>query len=138
MTTDDLQSAAELATPPTAVEIAECIDAIRKECTGANGVVSVIRRMAFQIDNLLAARPADDGEAIDYDWLEIVATRISDPSPSVRFWWFGKSLCLVRTALGTEWLCHGFRMENQPKTRGDVRRLMAALGITLPAADGKE
>lgn len=77
------------------------------------------------------AAPGDDGEAIDGEWLNEVATKVSDPHESVRIFWFGEHLGLVCTAIGPEWQWHGFRMPNGPSTRGGVRTLCAALEIPL-------
>lgn len=42
----------ELQVPTTELEIATAIDAIRRECTGHDFVVGVIRRMAFELHSL--------------------------------------------------------------------------------------
>jgi hypothetical protein len=86
--------------------------------------------------HVLAEHPADDGEAITPEWLLSVGFTLDhemepprDPVYCIRslLWrphYFGVNQ-------GT-WQFGPVTIDQNPKTRGDVRRLCAALGIPLP------
>lgn len=82
------------------------------------------------VDQWLAEHPADSDEVIDQGFLMDFGFRLTEPSASVVIWKLGE-LWLVCTALGNEWKWNGYLIESWPKTRGDLRRLCAALGIPL-------
>jgi hypothetical protein len=91
-------------------------------------------KLAFHI---LATVPADDGEPVTTGWLESIGFKHSNRNGGqfeIEGSYEGEFQCEVRLSIRTcncMWLINGIRVRDQ-ESRGDVRRLLAALGI-----DGK-
>ena len=80
--------------------------------------------MVTAADILLRLLPEDDGEAADIDWMMAVGRKIvRDEADGI---WVNGVMHI--NGLGELTVCNG---KNNKPTRGDVRRLASALGITL-------
>ncbi len=114
--------------------------------TSSDGMACVLAQ-AWLIEH-----PADDGEPADFEWLESHATREEDKGywdvpPSGDVWWAVGCLSFTCDAyqsdpgeavetVADDWQVEGEKLPKAliPKTRGEFRRLCAALGITLKGA----
>ena len=94
-------------------------------------------------DAWLADHPADDGDEIDAAWLDTLGAT-DDPARRLPWLWrlnpAGDSLAVRAAASG--WVCSILPGDSarvslpSPTTRGQLRRLLAALGAGLPAGGG--
>lgn len=75
----------------------------------------------------LAAYLGDDDEPYDFDWVKTLGCDEEDESACL--FWEDDVGRPVELMYGDGWYVYGSFMGNQPQTRGDVRRLLAALGI---------
>jgi len=81
----------------------------------------------------LAEHPADDGEPITEEWLRSVGFKVS-PDFEFLFIEAGLRPGTIEFDPDIGWIIFGSKATRLLETRGDVRRLCAALGIELKAA----
>ena len=81
----------------------------------------------------LSEHPADDCEAIDEEWLRSVGMAHFRGEPDSSGLEISNGCTQISRGYRGQWLVNGAELDDLswPKTRGDLRRLAAALGVPL-------